>query len=64
MIVGLDARDITAHLSHPGRVLDLTGRRPKAQVELLLLEIDQVLFQLVVRLRPDILGLHRQLPSG
>src|SRR6185503_16202144 len=43
-----DAGDGAAHLAYPRRLLQLVGRRLKAQVELLALEVEQLLLQLVV----------------
>src|SRR5437764_14879646 len=50
----LDARDRAAHLAHAARLLELVGRRLKAQVELLALQLSQLLLQLVVGLDLEI----------
>src|SRR6185312_16139410 len=44
---GLDARDVAPDLSYPRRVLKLARGRLKAQVELLLLELDQLVIELI-----------------
>src|SRR3546814_8311420 len=47
---GLDAGDVPADFAHPGRVLELTARLLKAQVERFLPQIEELIAQLVVRL--------------
>src|SRR3954447_26228640 len=56
--VGLDARDILAHLIHAVGLLDLAGRLLEAQVELLLLQVDQAFSQLVGREPANFVDLH------
>src|SRR5918995_6249075 len=45
---GLDARDIATHFAYARRVLELPGGPLEAQVELLLLELQQLLAQLIL----------------
>src|SRR6185437_15768361 len=56
--VGLDARDVLAHLIHAVGLLDLAGRLLEAQVELLLLQADQLFGQLVGRQPANFVDLH------
>jgi hypothetical protein len=58
---GLDSRDVAAHLPHPRRVLELAGRPLKAQVELLLLELEDLVVELVDGHGPQVTRLHHQL---
>src|SRR3954452_23438155 len=52
----LDAGDGAAPLAHPRRLLELIGRRLKAQVELLALQVEQLLLQLIVGLDVEIVS--------
>src|SRR5580704_7038994 len=45
---GHDARDITSHNAHPRGVLQLPARLLKAQVELLLLELERLVVELIL----------------
>src|ERR1700727_3470398 len=45
---GHDAGDITAHDAHPRSVLQLPARLLKAQVELLLLELERLVVELIL----------------
>src|SRR5262245_53701526 len=54
----LDAGDVAAHLAHARGVLELPRGALEAQVELLLLQLDQLIVELVRRQRPDLLRLH------
>src|SRR5919106_1073889 len=56
---GLDPRDVASYLAHPRRVLQLPGRPLKAQIELLLLQLQQLIAQLVLGLGAQVGGLHR-----
>src|SRR5882724_4257737 len=56
--VGLDARDVLAHLIHAVGLLDLAGRLLEAQVELLLLQGDELVGQLVGREPANVCDLH------
>src|SRR5262249_42069339 len=53
---GLDAGDVAADLANARRVRKLPGRSLEAQVELLLLELDEFVVQLVRRHRPEVIG--------
>src|SRR5690606_1993452 len=55
---GLDPGDVAAHLAHPRGVLKLPGGLLEAQVELLLLQLQQLLAQLVLGLGPEFRRLH------
>ena len=44
---GLDARDVAAHLAHARRALELAGGLLEAQVELLLLQLQELVLQLI-----------------
>jgi hypothetical protein len=46
---GLDARDVAAHLFHAVGLLQLARRGLEAQVELLLLQLEQLIGKLVGR---------------
>jgi hypothetical protein len=55
----LDAGNVASDLSHPRRVLKLAGRRLKAQVELLLLELHELVIELILRHCTNLAGFHR-----
>jgi hypothetical protein len=54
----LHARDVAAHLTDAGGVLELTARLLKAQVELFLFELQEQVLQLVDILRLNLDALH------
>src|SRR5262245_58450165 len=56
---GLDPGDVAAHGAHPRRILELAGRPLEAQVEPLLLELQELVVELVDAHRPDIGWFHR-----
>src|SRR5215475_4226127 len=55
---GLDAGDIAAGLLHPRGVLELSGGALEAQVEALLLQVEDGVLPLVVAHRADVFDLH------
>src|SRR3712207_2992347 len=62
---GAHARDVLADLAHPRCVLELPGCPLEAQVELLLLQVDELVLELVRRHGPEVgeplLRFHRPL---
>ena len=48
----LDPRDVAADTAHPRGVFELPGGALKAQVELLLLEVQELLLELIARTSP------------
>src|SRR5688572_17005293 len=59
---GLDARDVAAHLAHPRRVLQLPARPLEAQVERLLLQLEQLGLEFVRRLAAQLFRPHLRPP--
>src|SRR5687768_16364124 len=51
---GHDARDVATHLPHAGCALELAGVLLRAQVELLLFQLQELVVQLVVRPDPEV----------
>src|SRR5918995_625844 len=58
---GLDAGDVAPHFAHAHGVLELSGRALEAQIELLLLELEDLVLELVEGHGPGIGGFHRAL---
>src|SRR5215470_10287894 len=59
-----DTGDVATNFAHPRGVLELAGRPLEAQVEPLLLELEQFVVELVDGHCPDIVGLHHGHPHS